>query len=278
LLERHSIPKRLEPELPIKAVQPEVQDVRPQSLSLKEEEIFESRLSKIWEGMMTFEMTKEWKRIISELPAEKWLSRITEHTPADVKSMLVSPHPPTPAQIKSLPWSDTTDAGVLAWCSEPNGKLKSTGKTLHVYIGSASSRYGGMRFRKSHMLSKSITPHDETLKLKTKDRDLNSEAEYKRLLIVPFKNDFGGGVMDVRVLVVLARLVLIIWLGAVDERRKPKIKDLVPWRLENIEYLGLAKDNPLAIDLKKTGRTKKENSRGQNKRRPISPKRKLSTV
>jgi hypothetical protein len=56
---------------------------------------------------------------------------------------------------------------------------------------------------------------------------------------------------NVKALVTLARMVLMIWLGAVDERWKPVIKDLVPRGLENIKYLGLAGDNPLAINFKR---------------------------
>ena len=45
---------------------------------------------------------------------------------------------------------------------------------------------------------------------------------------------------------VLASMVLMIWLGGVDRELRPAIKDLVPWRLANIKYPGLAGDNPLA--------------------------------
>lgn len=42
----------------------------------------------------------------------------------------------------------------------------------------------------------------------------------------------------------------MIWLRAIDKRQKPAIKDLVPYGLEHIKYLGLAGDNPLAINFK----------------------------
>jgi hypothetical protein len=210
--------------------------------------------------MMTFEKTAEWKDIILRFPTNKWLSRITEHIPVDVKSMLVSPHSPTPAQIKSLPCPDTIDGGVFAWCTESNREQDSTEKKVHVYIGSASKCYGGLNFRKKHMLSRLTTPHDEALKLKIKNFDLNSEGEFKRLFTVPFEDGYDGDVMDVRALVLLTRMVLMIWLGAVDERLKPVIKDLVPWGFENIEYLGLAKDNPLTTGINQSGRIKKKNA------------------
>lgn len=229
-------------------------------LSPEEEENFKSRLSKIWEGMKTPSVTPKWKDIISNKSTDLWLSQIAEHIPTNVKLILASPHPPTPAQLKSLPWSNTTDGGVFAWCSEANGKQDSTKKTFYVYIGSASKGDGGLNFRKSHMLSPSATPHDEGLKRKIKDLGLNAEGEFKTLSIVPFENGFDGKVTDVRALAILTRWALTIWLGAVDEGLKPKVKELVPWDLENIEYFGLVGDNPLETDFNGSDKaTKGEN-------------------
>jgi hypothetical protein len=64
-LEPPSILHRLEPEVPIKAAKTEVQDGSPQALSLDKEEAFNSRLSKIWQEMMTLESIPEWEYIIS---------------------------------------------------------------------------------------------------------------------------------------------------------------------------------------------------------------------
>jgi hypothetical protein len=46
-------------------------------------------------------------------------------------------------------------------------------------------------------------------------------------------------------------------LGAVDEKLKPKIKDLVPWGLENIEYVGLVGDDPLELEINEGNKQKK---------------------
>ncbi|TAQ86083.1 hypothetical protein B7494_g5590 [Chlorociboria aeruginascens] len=266
-LKHSSTLQRVEPEPPIENVQPEVCYGRPQALSSEEEEILYLRLLKIWEGMMTFrrrEWDAEWEDIM-RFP-EKWLPRIIEHIPLNIKLMLISPHPPTPDQIKSLPPSDTTDAGVFLWCAEPNGEQNSTEKTLYVYIGSASKYPGGLNFRKRHMLSQSIEPHDEGLKLKIKDLDLNPKGEFKTLFIVPSKKGDDGDVMDVRALAILARFVLMIWLGAVGKSLKPISKDLGPWRSENIKYVGLADDVPLTKGLNQSGSTKEKLARQQNKR------------
>lgn len=45
---------------------------------------------------------------------------------------------PIPAQLKSLPWSNKTDIGIFAWCTEANGKQDSIENTVYVYSGSAS--------------------------------------------------------------------------------------------------------------------------------------------
>jgi hypothetical protein len=47
------------------------------------------------------------------------------------------------------------------------------------------------------------------------------------------------------------RVALIIWLGASNEKLKRKTKDLISWGLENIEYIGLAGDNPLELEINK---------------------------
>lgn len=165
--------------LQLEKKQPYTQNFPP---NREKEEIFMSRMSKIWEGMMTFERAAEWNDIILSRKKDEWLSRITKHIPVDVKLMLVSPHPLTPAQIKSLPWSNTADGDVFAWCTEPNRKQNSTEKILHGYIGSASKFHGGLSFRKSHMLSRSTILHGGGLKFKFKDLDLNSEGEFKKVV------------------------------------------------------------------------------------------------
>jgi hypothetical protein len=223
------------------------------SLVPEEEDIFNLYLLIIWNGIMTFRRTTEWNGIILSWTREKWLSLIAEHIPTNVKSMLASPYPPMSARLKLLPQLNTTDGAVFLWCTEQNGRQDLAEKKLYVYIGSASMYPGGLDFRKYHMLSPLTTPHDEALKAKIRKLDLNSEGEFKILLTIPFENGVYNNVMDVRATLVLARLVLMIWLGAVDERSKPKIKTLVPWELKHIEYLGLANDNPLMTDLNRRG-------------------------
>jgi hypothetical protein len=237
-----------------------VQDVSPRTLS-PEEEIFNSRSSKIWEGMMALKRTAEFNAIISRETTDVWLSRIAEHIPANVKLILVSPHPPTPDELMSLAWSNTTDAGVLSWCSKAREKQESGEKTVYVYIGSASKYPGGLDRRRRYMLSRGAKPHDEQLKRKIKNLGLSSKGKFGTLFKVPFKNNFGGHVLDDRALTILTRLHLMISLGAVDGKLKSKTKHLVPWDLGQIRYIGLATDNPLEIAINKSSGPKKSGER-----------------
>lgn len=246
------------------------QDGGPPALSAEEEAIFYMRLSKIWEGLMTFPMTADWNDIISGLASEKWLSLVAEGIPTNVKSMLASSQPPTLARLKLLAWADTTDAGVFAWLSAPNEKsvMKKTGS---VYIGSASKYPGGLRLRRRRMLLRSSKPQDEALKHKIKRLDLDPEGVFITLFMVPFRDGPDGDVLNVRAVVILARAVLMIWLGAVDEGLKPVIRDLAPWGLDN-QYAGLAGDNPLAINFHGSGGAKTgKPTTVRNKRRNLSP-------
>jgi hypothetical protein len=71
---------------------------------------------------MAFEMKLEWEDRIGRLRSDVWFSRISSYILVGIKRMLISPDPPTPAKLKSLAWSNTTDAGGFAWCTEVSGK------------------------------------------------------------------------------------------------------------------------------------------------------------
>jgi hypothetical protein len=134
---------------------------------------------------MAFEMKLEWEDRIGRLRSDVWFSRISSHIPVGIKRMLISPDPPTPAKLKSLAWSNTTDAGGFTWCTEVSGKQESREKTVYVYVGSASNHPGGLIFRKRYMLSRSAGPHDEALKRKIQDLGLSPKGHFGTLFIVP---------------------------------------------------------------------------------------------
>jgi hypothetical protein len=157
---------------------------------------------------------------------------------------LASPHPPTPDELKKLIRSSTTDAEALTWSSKAREKQESSEKTVYVYIGSATHHPGGLDCRRRYILSPWAKPHDEELKRKIKNLGLSPQGEFGTLFTVPFENNFGGHVLDVRALTILTRLHLMIWLGAVDGNLKSKTKHLVPWELRNIRYIELATPHP----------------------------------
>jgi hypothetical protein len=100
----------------------------------------------------------------------------------------------------------------------------------------------------------SLGLQDQALISNIKRLDLSPDREFITLFVVLFKNGSKDEVMNDLVLVKLARMVSMIWLGAVDEAWEPTIKDLVRWGLENIEYDGLA-------GTKKGGETRREKNR-----------------
>jgi hypothetical protein len=185
----------------------------------------------------------DWEDRISSVPTGVWLTRITEHIPTNAKLILVSPEPQTLARLKSLPWSDTIDGGVFAWPFKPIGRHGSVRKIGYLRIGAVSGYSGGLRTNRRRLLFSSAFPslelQDKALISEIKRLDLRPDGEFITLFVAPFKNGSKDEVMNDLVLVKLARMVLMIWLGAVDEGWEPAIKDLVPWGLENIGYHGL---------------------------------------
>ena len=184
------------------------------------------------------------------MPSGIWLFLIMEHILINIKLILALPQPLTLARLSSLAWSDITDGGVFIWRFKPNRKQVSVQTTGYLYIGSAYRYYYGLSGRRRRLLLPSLGRREEALISKIKRLDLSPDGEFITLFTVPFKNGSFNDIENVKALVILARMVLIIWLGAINERWKPAIKDLVPCGLEHIKYLGLAGDNPLATNFK----------------------------
>jgi hypothetical protein len=68
------------------------------------------------------------------------------------------------------------------------------------------------------LLLPSLRRREEALISKIKRLDLSLDGEFITLFTVPFKNGSFNDVENVKALVTLARMVLIIWLRAVDKR------------------------------------------------------------
>ena len=212
--------------------------------------IFHSRLMTIWAGLMSFRRTRQWDDKISQLPSETWLSLITEHTPKRFRSLLSSYQPPTIAQLESLDWSDTSDAGVLGWVLKPKKKSVYFDNECYLYLGSASRLGRGLSYRSHGLRSTWPGPQQEcTPKPEMKYHGLSPTGKFITLFTIPFKNDSMEEVQRTRTLVTLARAIFVIWLGAVKEDSKLAVEDLVPWGGKDISYHGFASHNPLCRDL-----------------------------
>ncbi len=229
--------------------------------------------------MIAFEIKPEQGDIIQRVRSDVWFSRILSHIPVGIKRILISPYLPTPAKLKSLVQSNTTDARVFIQWTEVSRRQESREKTVYVYVGSASNYPSGLIFRKRYILSRSAELHDEALKRKIKDLGLSLKGQFRTLFTVLFENNFDSNVLDVRALSILTRLLLIIWLGAVSGELKSKTKALVPQKLGEIQYIGLATDNPLMTDINKSDEPNRSGERrvkGRVKRK--SKKKSLKQV
>lgn len=217
----------------------------PQTLSLElEDSIFHSRLLTIWEGLMTFSKTRKWGKTLSNSASELWFPLLMEHTQKRFRSMLASHQPPNLARLESLEWSDTTAAGVHGCTSKLKGKSFYSENEYCLYVGSASDYGRSLSGRRSSILSTWPSTRNDAFKFMTKDHGLSPKRKFITFLEVPFKGGGDEEVGRIRSLAILAKAVFAIWLGAVRESSKPAIKELAPWAVENVRYLGLANHNP----------------------------------
>jgi hypothetical protein len=126
--------------------------------------------------------------------------------------------PPTLARLSSLAWSDTTDGGVFAWRFKPNGEQASVQTTGYLCIGSAYRYRCGLSGRRRRLLLPSLGRREEVLISKIKRLNLSPDGEFITLFTVPFKNGSFDNIKNIIALVILAKIVLIIWLGAINKR------------------------------------------------------------
>jgi hypothetical protein len=74
----------------------------------------------------------------------------------------------------------------------------------------------------------SLRLHDAALMSNIKCLDLVPDGEFIMLFVVPIQNGSNNDIMDDIALPKLARMVLMIGLGAINKGSNPEIKDLVP--------------------------------------------------
>ena len=213
-----------------------------------EESVLRSRLQTIWEGLMRTPKTKRWDEVLMNHPPSLWQSMILEALPRDVVSILTSVQPPHLARIESLPWSETSAAGVFAWILKPAKASYHFDDECYVYIGSTARHGKGLGGRRAELQSRPYRGMDAIIR-SIDYHKLDRRGQFVTLFEVPFADDSREEVERIRTLVTLAKAVLVIWLGAVEKRSRTAITGLVPWDIETISYLGIGGHNALYRDI-----------------------------
>ena len=221
----------------------------PQSLPPGLEQLLlRSRLQVIWEGLVESKMTSKWNKVLMTQESTQWQTMIAETFPQRLVSILASIQPPHLARLESLPWSDTSSAGVFAWILKPKKGSFHFDNECYVYIGSAT-RYGmGLRDRKAGLQSRD--GDNDSIMNPINFHRLDRGGKFVTLLEIPFANDSVEEITRVRTLAALAKVVLAIWLGAVAKGSRKAITGLVPWNIDTISYLGFAGHNSLSFNIR----------------------------
>jgi hypothetical protein len=202
----------------------------------------------MWDGLMRLDMTDNWRKALSQNPAQTWLSIIAKGIPAPVKQLLSSDEPPTVAKLEALPWIETQNAGVYGWLLKPRRKLYLEKHCL-LYVGSGSKN--GIEGRKQNHLSKNWNEHNRRICGIIKYRKLGREGQFITLMMVEMKGAEREDTIAVRFVVTLAEALLTAWLGAIHERPRyaGDSSHLCPWGESWIPYSGLSTHNPLTKDI-----------------------------
>lgn len=104
------------------------------------------RLYRLLQGLLALEpgnTTNVWRGLLRKYSLEEWINAIDLHTLDDFKTLLSSDLPPTIDQLQRLHWIESCNPGVyLALIRSTDG----TGD-VHIYIGSATNQYGGLKYR-----------------------------------------------------------------------------------------------------------------------------------
>jgi hypothetical protein len=211
--------------------------------------IVQGRLQDIWDGLMSCNMTKAWREALSSESAEPWLSDIARGIPVKVKEVLANHGPHNIAILETLPWTETTDAGVYGWLLKPKPKLYFDSE-CQLYVGS-TSRYGyGLEGRKSQHLSKNPREHNRRLWYMIREKGLKPEGQFITLTATSMKAAEGKEALRMRYLVTLAEAIFTVWLGALNGKPENRnVHILCPWDIQKVSYSGCSSHNPLAKDI-----------------------------
>lgn len=111
-------------------------------------EVYRARLTTIIEGFLELgpeDTTSLWRSLLRKKSVLEWVDVIDSCTSERFKDLLSGELPPAPDQSRNLEYNETNRPGVYL------SMIYRKDKTGHryVYIGSASSPYGGLNYRVS---------------------------------------------------------------------------------------------------------------------------------
>lgn len=89
--------------------------------------------------------TSLWRHLLRQASNPEWVKAINSCTLEGFDELVGGELPPTPSQLISLAYNETNRPGVhlaVIYCEDTTGHR-------YVYIGSASSPYGGLKYRVS---------------------------------------------------------------------------------------------------------------------------------
>lgn len=91
----------------------------------------------------TEETTSQWRYLLRQAPDSHWVAAVDRCTMDPFKKLLSIAHPPTMKQLKDLSYIKSDRPGIyLSVIERKDGEGHA-----FVYIGSATSPYGGLHYR-----------------------------------------------------------------------------------------------------------------------------------
>jgi hypothetical protein len=247
------------------------------------EQIFRSRLRKIWDGMQGFkDQTPSGEPSMASKATETGLSQIEQYTPDNVKALLTAKKCPTITTLESLGWSARpATAGIYAWILKPSQRFVEDEKRHHVRIGvvgldgelaqvpeilTGPSAWG----RLPRLVLYKLGFRAETAEGMEMRAQVGPRSKVVKLLEVPhslYQHDsVPEGQADAPTLpelLAMGRGVFAIWLGAVVSPSRQAITVMTPWPVREYKYKGLAFHRAMVREpeTKEERRTRKQRER-----------------
>ncbi|KAK0733115.1 hypothetical protein B0T26DRAFT_5977 [Lasiosphaeria miniovina] len=182
-----------------------------------------------------------WKEVIAQRTENEWLEAILSAIHPDAKPVLSSAHPPTIANLKTLPFTRCKLRGVYGKIRSPL-REKYSSSECNIYIGSATGKHGLYARFKSHIRNdfdaKAIL-WDQVAELEQP----SISPYYFTLLTLPEHVPE----LEQRLVCLIAEAILMVYLGAHSgsTRTGHPIYRYAAWPAGELPYTGSSGMNPL---------------------------------